>query len=701
MVPFRPRLALAALALATAPLAAQAPTRPRGIDPANLDTTCAACENFFQYANGGWLKKTQIPPAYARWGSFNELQDKNEAVLREIAQAAAAQPRPDARTAGRPDRQAVRTVPAVDDRNSTRANVQRIGAFYRSCVDSAALEAAGITPLKPLLARIDGIQTHEQLARELGALEAEAGLAPFGAGPGPDAKNSSALIVNASQGGLGLPDRDLYLKDDARSRQVRDAYLAHIARYAELAGADASTAKADAERVLALETRMARAYMGRVEMRNPNAVYNKMSLADFQKMTPHIDWAAYFKAQGAPAFTEVNVRQPAYFRAVDSLLAAEPVESWRAYLRYHAVDGAAGALSSAFVNEAFRFGALFSGAREQQPREKRCTGSTNGALGEAVGQEYVRRTFTEQDKRRALAMVENLRGALRARIDAAAWMSDSTKREALAKLAAFTPKIGYPDRWRDYSALDVRDGPYLLNLKRVQDFNRARNWAKLGKPIDKTEWAMTPPTVNAYYNPSWNEIVFPAGILQAPFYDPQADDAVNYGAMGAVIGHEMSHGFDDQGRQYDSKGNLRDWWTPADAAKYRAEAQKVVEQFDAYTVVDSVTKVNGQLTLGENIADLGGLTIAYHAMQKALEGKPRRTIDGFTPEQRFFLGWAQAWRQLQRDEAARSQVQTDPHAPGIWRVNGPLGNMPEFKAAFGCKEGDKMVRPAAQRAQIW
>ena len=703
MVSFRPCLALAVLvgAVATAPLAAQAPTRPRGVDPANLDTTCAACDNFFQYANGGWLKKTQIPAAYARWGSFNELQDKNEAVLREIVQAAAAQPRPDARTAGRPDRQAVRTVPAVDARNSQQANVQRIGAFYRSCVDSAALEAAGIAPLKPLLARIDGIRTHGQLARELGSLEAEAGLAPFGANPGPDAKNSNALIVNAGQGGLGLPDRDLYLKDDARSKGMREAYVAHAAKYFELAGADAATAKADAERVLALETKLAQASMSRVAMRDPNAVYNKMSLADFQQMTPHIDWAGYFKAQGAPAFAEVNVRQPAYFRAVDSLLAAEPVESWRAYMRYHAVEGAAGALSSAFANEAFRFGALFSGAKEQQPRVRRCTNGTNGALGEAVGQEYVRRTFTEQDKRRALAMVENLRGALRERITSLTWMSDSTKRQALAKLAAFTPKIGYPDTWRDYSALQVQDGPYLQNLKRVQDFNRARNWAKLGRPIDKTEWGMTPPTVNAYYNPSWNEIVFPAGVLQFPFFNPKADDAVNYGAMGAVIGHEMSHGFDDQGRQYDAKGNLRDWWQPSDAAKYKVEAQKVVDQFNAYTVVDSVTRVNGQLTLGENIADLGGLTIAYAAMQKAYEGKSKAAIDGFTPEQRFFLGWAQAWRSLERDEAARTQVQTDPHSPGIWRVNGPLSNMPEFKAAFGCKEGDKMVRPAAQRAQIW
>ncbi|MGZ8633619.1 MAG: M13 family metallopeptidase [Solirubrobacteraceae bacterium] len=700
----RPRLALLALAgalVGAAPVLAQGPARPRGVDPANLDTTCAPCADFNRFANGGWLKRSTIPPAYARWGSFNELQDKNEGVLRQIVEAAAAQPRPDPRTAGRPDQQAARMIPAVDARNSPQANVQKIGAFYRSCVDSAALETAGITPLRPLLARIDAIRSHQDLARALGPLEAEAGLAPFGAGPGPDAKNSSALIVSASQGGLGLPDRDLYLKDDARSKGVRDAYVAHAARYFELAGADAATARADAERVLAVETKMAQASMSRVAMRDPNAVYNKMSLADFQKMTPHIDWAGYFRAQGAPAFTEVNVRQPAYFKAVDSLLATEPVETWRAYMRYHAIDGAAGALSSAFVNEAFRFGAMFSGAKEQQPRAKRCTNTTNGALGEAVGQEYVRRTFTEQDKKRALAMVENLRSALRERITSLTWMSDSTKTQALAKLAAFTPKIGYPDTWRDYSALEVQDGPYLQNLKRVQDFNRARNWAKLGKPIDKTEWGMTPPTVNAYYNPSWNEIVFPAGILQAPFYDPQADDAVNYGAMGAVIGHEMSHGFDDQGRQYDAKGNLRDWWQPSDAAKYKAEAQKVVDQFNAYTVVDSVTKVNGQLTLGENIADLGGLTIAYAAMQKAYEGRSREKIDGFTPEQRFFLGWAQVWRTLQRDEAARTQVQTDPHSPGVWRVNGPLSNMPEFKAAFGCKDGDKMVRPAAQRAQIW
>ena len=559
----------------------------------------------------------------------------------------------------------------------------------------------GLHGPQPLLARIDAIRTAQDLTRALGPLEAEAGLAPFGAGPGPDAKNSNVLIVSASQGGLGLPDRDLYLKDDARSKSIREAYVGHAARYFALTGADAATARADAERILALETQMAQATMSRVAMRDPSATYHKMTLAEFQRTTPHIDWASYFRAQQAPAFTDINVRQPGYFTAIDSLLASAPMESWRAYLRYQAIEGAAGALSSAFVNEQFRFGAVFSGAKEQQPRVKRCTQSTNGALGEAVGQEYVRRTFTPEARARALRMVETLRTALHDKIEALPWMSDSTKQQAIAKLAAFTPKIGYPDTWRDYSALEVQDGPYLTNLKRVQDFNRVRNWSKLGKPIDRTEWGMTPPTVNAYYNPSWNEIVFPAGILQPPFYDPAADDAVNYGAMGAVIGHEMTHGFDDQGRQFDAKGNLRDWWTAGDAAKYKVQAQKVVDQFDGYTVVDSATHVNGQLTLGENIADLGGLTIAYAAMQKAYEGKPRTTIDGFTPEQRFFLGWAQVWRTLQRDEAAKTQVQTDPHSPGEWRVNGPLSNMPEFKAAFGCKDGDRMVRPAEQRAQIW
>lgn len=663
----------------TTTVAMPAASHGRGVDLANLDTTCAACTNFFQFANGGWLRRTSIPAAYASWGSFNELADRNQLVLRRIIEAAAAKP----------------AAPAG-------SNDQKIGAYYRACMDSVAAERAGIAPIRALLDRVAALKTTADVRAALGPLEREAGLAPFGAGVGTDDKNSDSLLVSMGQGGLGLPDRDYYLKTDARAQQIRDRYLAHVARMLVLAGGtDSARATADARTVLALETKLAQASMSRVEQRDPARVYHKMTLAEFQRTTPGIAWAPFFAAVGAPPVATVNVRQPAFFRAVDSLLTSEPVDAWRTYLRWRAVSSAANALSSAFVNERFAFMRTFTGATEQQPRWKRCVNGTNAALGELVGQEYVKQTFTPEAKARALAMVANLQAALHDRIAALTWMSDSTKRQAEAKLAAFTRKIGYPDTWIDYSALQVADGSYYANLRRAARFAEARDWAKLGRPIDKGEWGMTPPTVNAYYNPSWNEIVFPAGILQPPFYDPAADDAVNYGAMGAVIGHEMTHGFDDQGRQYDARGNLRDWWTPGDAARYTAEAQKVVAQFAGYTVVDSATRVNGQLTLGENIADLGGLTIAYAALQKANAGKPVQRIDGFTPDQRFFLGWAQVWRERQRDEAARAQVATDVHSPGLWRVNGPLSNMPEFQAAWGCRAGDAMVRPAAQRAQIW
>jgi putative endopeptidase len=454
--------------------------------------------------------------------------------------------------------------------------------------------------------------------------------------------------------------------------------------------------------VLALETRLAGASMSRVAMRDPNAVYHKMTLAEFQAITPHIDMKRYLDQVGAKNVAVVNVRQPDFFRALDTLVTTVPLDHWKAYLRWRAASGASPALSSAFVNQSFSWQQNLTGAKEQLPRWRRCLATTNAVLGEAIGEEYVRRTFTPAAKARALAMVNNLRDALRERIGQLGWMSDSTKRQALVKLDAFTRKIGYPDKWRDYSALEVKPGVYVENLRAATRFGTARDWSKVGKPVDRTEWAMTPPTVNAYYNPTMNEIVFPAGILQAPFYDPNADDAVNYGGMGAVIGHEMTHGFDDQGRQFDGSGNLRDWWTAQDAAAYKTRAQLVSDQFDRYTVLDSATHVNGKLTLGENIADLGGLTIAYAALQKSLVGKPRpANIDGFTPEQRFFLSWAQVWREASRAEAARVQVNTNPHAPAQWRVNGPLSNMPEFARAFSCRPGDAMVRSDSLRAQIW
>ncbi len=675
------RLASAALVtLGAVTAGAQAPAVSRPIDRANMDTTCTACRDFYQYANGGWQSRASIPAAYAVWGSFQQLGDKNEAVVHEILDDAA------------------KRAP----RAKRGSNAWKVGTFYGACMDSARVESLGASPLQPTLDAIAAIRSREQLADSFGDLDSRAGLAPFGMGAAPDPKSSADVIAHAVQGGLGMPERDYYLRTDEKSKALRDKYVEHVTRTLVLIGESAEQARADAGRVLALETRLAGASMPRVMLRDPNATYHKMTLAEFQAITPHIDLTKYLRQVGAGKVTVVNVRQPDFFRTVDTLVTTVPLEDWKAYLRWRAASNAAPSLSSAFVNQAFSWQQNLSGAKELRPRWKRCAGAANAVLGEAVGEEYVRRTFTPAAKARALGMVNNLRDALRDRIGQLGWMSDSTKQQALVKLDAFTRKIGYPDKWRDYSALQVKPGAYAENLQAATRFNNAREWKKIGKPVDRTEWAMTPPTVNAYYSPVLNEIVFPAGILQPPFYDPNADDAVNYGGMGAVIGHEMTHGFDDQGRQFDAVGNLRDWWTAQDAAAYKARAQLVSDQFDGYTVLDSATHVNGKLTLGENIADLGGLTIAYAAFQKSLAGKPRpANIDGFTPEQRFFLSWAQVWRESSRPEAARVQVNTNPHAPAQWRVNGPLANMPEFARAFGCKPGDPMVRPDSVRAQIW
>jgi putative endopeptidase len=427
-----------------------------------------------------------------------------------------------------------------------------------------------------------------------------------------------------------------------------------------------------------------------------------MTVAEFSKSTPHMDWRRYLDAVGGKTANEINVRNPTFFTGLDSLLTAVPLDDWKAYLRWRATNSAAPTLGSPFIEESFRFAKVMSGIEAPAPRWQTCLAATQGALGWAIGHEFVNRKFTPQARQRAAQMVDNLVSSLRDRINQLDWMSAPTKKEAVGKLDAFLRKVAYPDTWRDYSALTVKPNAYYEDVMSEGQWNRKRAWARVGKPVDRTEWSMTPTTVNASYSPSLNQIQFPAGILQPPFFDPDADDAVNYGALGAVIGHEMSHGFDDQGRQFDAKGNLRDWWTPEDAAKYKASAQKIVDMFNGFTVIDSATHVNGQSTLGENIGDFGGLTVAYAAMEKALAKKGRPgLIDGFTPEQRFFLSWAQIWREKQRPEAERLQVNTNPHAPGKWRVNGPLSMMPEFAKAWGCKEGDAMVRPEAQRAKIW
>ena len=673
---------LAALLVIAAAATAAAQTTPasRAIDRANMDTTCLACQDFYEYANGGWQTRATIPAAYSVWGSFQQLSDKNEAVVHDILEDAAKRA-PTARAG---------------------SNLWKIGTFYGTCMDSSRIEAMGRTPLQPTLDAIAAITTREQLSRSFGDLDQRAGLAPFGIGAAQDPKSSADMIAQAGQGGLGMPERDYYLRTDEKSKALQGRDVEHVARTFLLVGESDADAQRDAARVMALETRLASGSMPRVAMRDPNAVYHKMSLTEFQALAPHVDMTRYLQDVGAKHVTVVNVRQPDFFRTLDTLVATVPLEDWKAYLRWRAANTSMPALSSAFVNQAFSWSQNLTGAKELRPRWKRCLGATEAVLGEAVGELYVARTFTPAAKARALAMVNNLRDALRERIGQLGWMSDSTKRMALVKLDAFTRKIGYPDKWRDYSALRVKRGAYAENLLAANRWGTARQWAKLGKPVDRTEWGMIPPTVNAYYSPTLNEIVFPAGILQPPFYDPTADDAVNYGGMGAVIGHEMTHGFDDQGRQFDAAGNLRDWWTSQDAAAYKARAQLVSDQFDRYTVIDSATHVNGKLTLGENIADLGGLTIAYAAFQKSLAGKPRPAkIDGFTPEQRFFLSWAQVWREASRPEAERVQVNTNPHAPARWRVNGPLSNMPEFARAFSCSPGDPMVRGDSIRAQIW
>ena len=675
-----PAVMLSAVASADA----QRGARPnRALDRANLDTTCAACEDFYTYANGGWLKKNTIPKAYPSYGSFEALYDKNEAILHGILDTASRDLR------GLPDRQPQKGT-----------NAYRVAAYYDACMDTLQIEKLGTTPIDASLRRIAAITDKRDLAKAIAALEHSDGLAPYGISPGPDAKNSERIIANAGQGGLNLPDRDVYLKP--QYKQLVDAYVVHVENMFKLLGDSPEVAKANAQTVLKMETKFAEASMDNVTQRDPNKVYNIMTLDEFKAFTPNLDWDAYLAAQGAPPIQTLNVAHVDFFKAMNGFYDEFPVSDWKTLLRWRLVHTRARFMPKRFVDENFKYNAMLYGQQTQVERWKKCTGNTDQALGEALGTEYVQRAFTPAAKARAQNIVNSMLVVLGDRLKTLEWMEPATKTEAQAKLKSFQKKIGYPDKWIDYSTLNIPQGQFLESQRRTDQFNAARNWKKVGKPVDKTEWGMSPPTVNAYYNPSWNEIVFPAGILLPPFFDPNADDAVNYGAMGAIIGHEITHGFDDQGRQFDSKGNLRDWWTPADAAKYKEQADKVVEQFNAYTVVDSMTHVNGKLTLGENIADLGGLKIAFEALQKELARKGRpANIDGFTPEQRFFLGYAQAWRTLQRDEGAKMQVASDPHSPAKWRVNGPLSNMPEFHAAFGCKAGDKMVRPEALRARIW
>ncbi|HYN82599.1 MAG TPA: M13 family metallopeptidase [Gemmatimonadaceae bacterium] len=647
------------------------------LDPVNLDRTANACVDFYQFANGGWIKNNPIPAAYSRWGSFNELEEKNQSELTKILERAAA------------------------DASANRSAANRmLGTYYSSCMDSTAAEQAGAEPLRPRLARIAAITDRSGVQREIAQLHLEGVNVVFNFGATQDARNSTSVIGGARQAGLGLPDRDYYTKTDQASATIRKNYLEHMGKMFQLAGKTPAEAAADAGRVIAFETALARASLTRVERRDPVATYNFRTPAQLASMTPNFSWTRYFTDIGAPGVPAVDVESPKFLAAVDSLMGNAPLADWKAYLSWKVIRGAAPYLSSAFVNEEFSFSRTLSGAKEVLPRVKRCTRGTDAGLQDALGQAYVAEYFTPTAKARALEMVHNLEAVFRERLSTLPWMRETTRKQAIVKLEAFAEKIGYPDTWREYSTLKIQPGPFLNNVVAVNVYENRRDLARIGKPLDRTQWGMTPPTVNAYFNPQLNEIVFPAGILQPPFFSATADDAVNYGGMGSVIGHEMGHGFDDQGAQFDSQGNLKNWWSAEDLEKFKTRTTLIVNQYDAYTVLDTI-HVSGKLTVGENAADIGGLSVAYAALQKALAGKPKPLIDGFTPEQRFFLAWAQIWRQNITPQNQMVRINTDPHSPGRWRTNGPLANMPEFAKAFGCKPGDPMVRPEAVRATLW
>ncbi len=672
-----PLLAAAALAIATCAHAAGT-ARPVVFEPQSFDTTCSPCRDFDQYANGGWTRTHTIPGTQSSWGSFNELAERNQTALYEILEKAAHD------KAARPG-----------------SDTWKLGTYYGTCMDSVEAEKEGAKPLQPLLTAVDGMQGVSELPTQVAWLHAHGVRALFMFGASQDIKNSDMMIASAAQGGLGLPEREYYLRRDSATVATRREYVDHIVRSFQLLGTSEADARADADRIMSIETALARASYTNVQRRDPNANYHKMPLAELAKLTPSFDWNTYVAKRNGPKFDSLNVAQVTFFKGLDSLVAATPLPAWKAYLRWRVLEDGMPTLSSAFVQEDFRFNRVLSGVTELQPRWKRCLRATDMGLGDLLGAAYVKEHFSPEAKARALRLVHNLEAALNDRLGVLEWMSDATRQAARVKLAAFAEKIGYPDKWRDYSGVTLARGPFFANRQAVRTFEVARQFNKIGKPTERGEWFMTPPTVNAFYSPTLNSINFPAGILQPPFYDPSWDDAVNYGAIGAVIGHEMTHGFDDQGRQFDPKGNLRDWWAAEDAERYKDRANKVAEQFSSYTVLDTV-HVNGRLTLGENIADLGGLALAYAALQKELAGKPAPgLVEGFTPEQRFFLAYARIWRRLQRPEAARTQVNTDPHAPGHWRVDGPLSNLDEFAKAFGCKDGDPMVRRQELRARIW
>ncbi|HEV2671238.1 MAG TPA: M13 family metallopeptidase [Gemmatimonadales bacterium] len=668
------------LAAQTDTLSAQFPPL-KVVDLRWTDTTVSACVDFSKYANGAWLAHDTIPAAYASSGVTRDMSDRNELVVRSVLEDAAAR-----RNSFPPD-----------------STPRKLGTFYATCMDSTAIEAAGVSPIRSWLQSIDSIRTHDRLLAEIARLQVRGVNVGFRYFPDADPHDAAHYITWLHQGGLGLPDRDYYVAQGARADSTRQAFVDHVVKMLRLVGQDSTSAARAAAQVMVLETSLAQSALTRVERRDPAKTDHPMSPAELAALTPRLAWPRYFRAIGLTVpVTKVNAAAPAFLKRVDSLLVAVPLATWRAYLTYHAIAAAAPWLSTPFVTEDFAFRSRFTGARALLPRWKRCLREADGDIGEALGQAYVAKTFPPQARARARAVIDDIRAAFHERLQRLTWMSDSTRAQALDKLARMREKIGYPDVWRDYTRLTVSEGSFVLNVARANAFEWQRTVNRPGAPVDTTEWGITVPTVNAYYDASKNEMVFPAGALMPQTFDASADDGANYGSLGGSwAGHELTHGFDDEGRHYDARGNLRDWWQPSDSTHFVQQAALVEQQFNGYIQIDTF-HVNGKLTEGENIADWGGLLVGYDALQKALSrnGRPG-LIEGYTPEQRYFLAYAQSWRVHTRPEQLRTRVTVDPHAPEQWRVNGPLSNIPAFAQAFGCKDGDSMVRPKDKVPSIW
>jgi putative endopeptidase len=646
-----------------------------GFSAVNMDTHANPCVDFYQYACGNWVADNPVPSDQSRWGRFDELEERNRAILRSILEKAS-------------------VASAARDDNS-----QKIGDFYASCMDDGDIRRKGIEPLKPELDQIAAISNKAGIGPELVRLHRWGVGAFFNFYSAPDAKDASVNIAQADQGGLGLPDRDYYLKADAKSVTLRKQYQEHVQKMFQLLGEPPAKAAADAQAVVDIETGLAKGSLDRVARRDPVQTYHKLTEHELFSLSPFLDWPKYFEGMGAPPIQQLNVAVPNFFRALESVVVQTNLDDLKTYLRWQLVHASAGLLPDAFVNENFNFfGKVLTGADEIRPRWKRCVDLVDGDLGEALGRKYVEETFGAEGKARTLQMVHEIEAALGEDIRQLSWMTPATKKEAMVKLHAVANKIGYPDKWRDYSSVKIVRDDAIGDDQRATEFEVERQLKKIGKPVDHGEWSMTPPTVNAYYNPTENNINFPAGILQPPFYDNHMDDGVNYGGIGSVVGHELTHGFDDQGRQYDPQGNLRDWWTPEDLKEFLKREQCLVDEYSSFTPLDDV-HLNGKLTLGENTADNGGVRLAYMALLHALAGKTPSKIDGFTEQQRFFLGWGQIWCQNVRPEESRMLAQVDPHSPGRYRVNGVLSNMPEFQQAFSCKIGQPMVRAPA--CHVW